>query len=297
MQPFAVFHEQVARRTLYSWTTAEQIEELRTDPTLLTRSMTSEGERGRASDVILEHAETDPLAALLARPEYEKKRFAWSNPWATLLGWAGETYGDRLLGITLREEAWLGRLLLDSSNVLHWAFFDTLGNPIDSALVLASPERLAAVYFVDARDPAFCGGTINHTGSVFREYFVCNEAMVERWEAFTPALTAELEGGIAALEALRTSLEHANCDVLTEPPACWRERVVAAWDTNLATAAQSTLVGLYEASLALPNDLYMPSLRNIEYLLEALRRVPTDEPASSYDYPSPQQEMDGGSPR
>ncbi|MEY2935445.1 MAG: hypothetical protein RL033_6194, partial [Pseudomonadota bacterium] len=75
MLAFGVRHEDFARRTLYSWTTAEQVRELREEPTLLTRAATAEGEPGRASEVILSHASSDPLAALLAAPRFANKRF------------------------------------------------------------------------------------------------------------------------------------------------------------------------------------------------------------------------------
>src|SRR4051812_2129713 len=40
---FELRHDDFARRTLYSWTTPDQVRELREDPTLLTRAATAEG--------------------------------------------------------------------------------------------------------------------------------------------------------------------------------------------------------------------------------------------------------------
>jgi hypothetical protein len=282
LQPFVMLHQDVARRTLFSWTVPEQIEELKADPTLLTRSMSTNGERGRSADLILEAAATDPMAALLAEPRFEKRRFAWSNPWATLLGFTGEDYGDRLLAITLKQEAYIGRLIASGSG-LSWAFFDTSGAPVSNEQVLAAPERIAAVYFADLRDPAACGGSIFRSGSVFREYFLCNESMIESWSAYTTELEAEVARGVEALQALHSALDNRSCDSVGQTPACWRERVVQSWELPV-DAGSANLVGLYEQSLAFPSDLYLTTASNIAGLLTRLGEVPFDEEPLVHEY-------------
>jgi hypothetical protein len=277
MQLFAVSHQDFIRRTLYSWTVPEQIEELRADPTLLTRSMSSNGQRGRSADLILAAAEQDEFAKLLSELRFEKRRFAWTNPWATAMGFTGEGYGDRLLAITLKEDAIVGRLLADRAR-LTWAFFDLAGQQLDPQTVRDHSERLAAVYFVDESDPAFCGGSFHTLGSVMREFFLCNEQMIEGWSAFTPEIQAEVERGIAALDTLSSALAGRACsdvDVFGFGIECWRERVMVEW--RAAPDVESTLLGMYEQSLAFPNDLYLPRRDNLERLLERLRLVPFDE--------------------
>jgi hypothetical protein len=93
----ALFADQVvwnmapAQRVLYSWTTAEQIAELRRDRVLLTHTETAGLGRGYAFTSI------DALAArgsssshkLLGRLSQElflKARFAWPHPWAARMG-------------------------------------------------------------------------------------------------------------------------------------------------------------------------------------------------------------------
>jgi hypothetical protein len=269
LSPFALTHEQVGRRLIYSWTTAEQIAELREDPTLLTRSMTSDGDRGRAADTILSRADFDEMAAILAGPEFEKKRFGWANPWATLLGWAGESYGRELLAIRLRSEAWIGRFDAETG---AWAFFDVDNQPVSLDAVQASPERIAAVYYMDGTHSQECrwgtwGGTFGGTAA-FREYFLCNEAMIEGWSAYTTEIRGELERGIAALTELRALLASGHCAPPDEDLACWRASVVEAW-----TQVPRSLVQAYEAALAFPNDLYYPSVEGLDHLLADLQDV------------------------
>ncbi|HEU4583909.1 MAG TPA: hypothetical protein VFS67_36880 [Polyangiaceae bacterium] len=266
---FQVRHDDFARRTLYSWTTAEQVRELRANPTLLTRAATAEGEPGRAAEVIQLHAESDELAALLAEPRFENKRFGWSNAWATLRGFGGESYGDHLLRITLREQAWLGRLMVGGDGRLDWAFADVAGNPVAASEVLRSPERLAAVYFVDLRG-AGCG-TLGYIGSAFREYFVCNEAMLESYELYTAEVRAEIERSVSALAGLRQALLDERCSGLE---SCWPDVALAEWDAALA--ASPTLGASYLAALAFPSAEYSPTAANLAELLRRLGQLPLE---------------------
>jgi hypothetical protein len=271
MAAFAVRHDDFARRTLYSWTTAEQVRELRADPTLLTRAATAEGEPGRAAEVILAHAGSDALAALLARPRFENKRFGWSNPWATVQGFGGESYGNHLLRITLREQAWIGRLIVGYGGSLEWAFADVHGSPVAAADVLRSPERLAAVYFVDLRG-AGCG-TLGSGGSAFREYFLCNEAMLESFALYTSEVQAELERGISALAGLRQASLEGRCASLE---FCWPDSALSEWGGD--GKAELTLGARYIAALAFPSVDYAPTPANVAEMLRLLRQVPFDAP-------------------
>jgi hypothetical protein len=277
MLPYAVSHADVGRSVLYSWTTVEQIEELRTDPTLLTRSASAAGERGRASDYIAELAATgDAMATVLAGADYERKRFAWTNPWATVLGWAGENYGDQLLEIRLRPQSLIGRLDRRSAT---WAFYDVDNAPVDSTIALASPGRIAAVYFVDDREVNDCGGTFGN-GPAYREYFVCNEAMIAGWSARTDAIRTALVGAVEALGVLERALAAMECRIPDGDLACWREHVVAVWGRE-----PRGLVESYEAGLTFPNDLYMPSANNIARLVAAIELAEFEPDPLIHDNP------------
>lgn len=268
---FEVRHEDFARRTLYSWTTAEQVRELREDPTLLTRAATVGGEPGRAADVIQSRAANDELAALLAEPRFENKRFGWSNPWATVQGYGGESYGNHLLRITLREQAWIGRLIVGREGGLDWAFADVRGNRVAAAEVLRSPERLAAVYFVDLRG-AGCG-TLGYIGSAFREYFVCNEAMLESFALYTAEVRAEVDRSISALSDLGEALSDGRCST---PEYCWPDAALSEWGAD--GTREPTLGTRYLAALAFPSTDYSPTPSSIAELVKLLRQVPFDAP-------------------
>ena len=273
MAAFAVRHDDFARRTLYSWTTAEQVRELRDDPTLLTRAATAEGEPGRAAEVILAHAASDRLAALLAAPRFANKRFGWSNPWATVQGFGGESYGNHLLRITLREQAWIGRLMVGYDGSLAWAFADTFGSPVAAADVLASPERLAAVYFVDLRGAGAGCGSLGSIGSAFREYFVCNEAMLESFELYTSEIRSEVERSISALAGLSQTLLEERC---ARVDLCWPDAALSVWGGD--GKGELTLGAHYIAALAFPSLDYAPTPANVAQLLKLLRQIPFDAP-------------------
>lgn len=273
---YAVTHDEVGRTVIYSWTTQTQIDELRVDPTLLTRSMTLTGERGRASDYILSMAPYDEIAAILAGPEFENKRFGWANPWATVLGWSGETYGDQLLEIRLRPEAWIGRILTSTG---EWAFFDTNNVPVNLDDVKAHPERIAAVYFVDDQNAFDCGGTFG-SGPAYREYFIANESMIESWSAYTVEIRDELLRAIDTLEGFRGTLAEGGCQTATGSIDCWREAVVALWQREPAT-----LLEQYESSLPFPNELYVATTSNIDRLVEQLQAVLFEPNPLTHTYP------------
>jgi hypothetical protein len=277
LQPYAVSHADFARRTIYSWTTAEQVLELQQDATLLTRSMTTDGERGRAADIMMQLSASDSVAKVLSRPEYANRRFGWSNPWATLLGWETEQYGDRLIRIDLRPEAWVARAIVEVSGQVAWAFADVAGNPVTQAQVLAEPQRLAAVYFEDRRGEGENCGTLQLAGTAFREYFVHNEAMIESWSIDTQDIRDELDAAVLAIETLLTAVNDRDC---MESLGCWPDTALDVWASDTAPAA---LFSLYSSALAFPNDAYTPRAENLQSLLEALANVPFEEPMT-HDY-------------
>lgn len=233
--------------------------------------MTSDGERGRAADVLRAHAPEDAFAALLERPEFERRRFGWSNPWATLLGWDTENYGNHLLEIQLSEDAWLASIIVGLDGRLTWAFADVDGNPIDPQRVLDTPERLAAAYFVDLRDQG-CG-TLRSDGALFREYFVFNEAMVESWSAYTEEIRQVLDTSFAAIQALRAELDAAQCE-----PVEWCVSDWVAQDWADEYDGPVSMATLYLAALAFPNPQYQPYPENLDALSRALAQVPFSEP-------------------
>jgi len=76
----ALHHGEPVRRTLYSWTTEEQVQELRRTGRLLMREESPELGASYLEQVV--HAlagRGDPLARLLDSTGYAKMRFAWAS--------------------------------------------------------------------------------------------------------------------------------------------------------------------------------------------------------------------------
>jgi hypothetical protein len=85
-----VTHDRFARRTLYTWTTKDQIEELRTTRQLLSRDESPAHGASYLDQVLYTLAQRgDPTAALLYTTAFAKMRFAWHAPWATRGGFDG----------------------------------------------------------------------------------------------------------------------------------------------------------------------------------------------------------------
>ena len=108
-------------------------------------------------------------------------RFGWTAPWATVVGWRGETYGDVLITIKLAPEALIVRVRASTDAM---EVVDLEGRIVSLEAVLARPDRIAAVYFVQDL-PQRGGGTWAGTAAraAFREYVICNESnrgMVDR---------------------------------------------------------------------------------------------------------------------
>jgi hypothetical protein len=195
-----VWPDAFARRTLYTWTTPDQIEALRASQRLLVRD-TSPTHGASYVEAVLAAlaAHGDPIATLLYSDGYARMRFAWPSPWATRAGFAelGETYGDQLIRIELKPEA-----IVVGVSTTRGVFDarDMTNARVPLADVARAPERIAAIYFESVRSgvpPA----PIPQPRASYREYALCNEAMIESWSAGTPDIARELVDEAALLDA------------------------------------------------------------------------------------------------
>lgn len=264
------------QRVLYSWTTDEQADELRNGGELFSRSERPGMGRGLLfTDLAaLAASDTSPagqLAGKLGTEVFAKARFAWPNPWATLLGVPGESYGTQLLRIELEPEAWIA--LLRSGEL--WVF-DGDGQAVDIEQALASPSRIGAIYYEAAGDPdAPCdAGTFTRPALGFREFALGNMAMVKSWELATPQITERLQSDIDNLKALEQELSCVSLGAESE----WEHDAVCQW---VGRGAASGSLGNYNAALGLPSQLYFPNPENLEALIAALEAsLPTGKPLS-----------------
>jgi hypothetical protein len=263
------------QRVLYSWTTDEQVEELRNGGELFSRSERPGMGRGLLfTDLAaLAAADTTPAAQLAAKLEGEvfaKARFAWPNPWATLLGVPGESYGTQLLRIELKSEAWIALL-----NPQGLAVFDRDGQAVDLAQALANPSRIGAIYYQAAGDPnVTCeAGTFTRRALGFREFAVGNLAMVASWELATPQITERMRADIRELGALEKELACVSLGAESE----WEHDAIC----QVGESFGGPSLANYNAALGMPSYLYFPNRENLEALIAALEAsLPSGEPLS-----------------
>ena len=273
----ALFADQVVsrigeQRVFYSWTTDEQVAELRAGGPLFSRSESPGNGRGLAMNELLELATagTAPVNALadrLANGVFAKARFAWTNPWATLLGWPGESYGNQLLQIELTPDAWVAYFYQGRLSVL-----DAKNQPVAIDVALASPERIGALFFQsDADSSARYCGTFSQGSVGFREFVLGNIAMVQRWSLATPEIAQRLSADVARLKQYQ---EHFSEPA---PQMTWSERLKCQWGESYY--ACSDPLYNYNYSLALPSELYWPSAENLAALIAALEvSMPSGDP-------------------
>jgi len=188
----AVTETSFARRVLFSWTTREQAEILRRDKHLLLDTELPSGPTpyvellGKAASGKGPNA--DFARVLLLHPSLRLRRYAWSRPWPTAVGVADRAYGDQLLRVVLAPSAIVARF--DPSRPDVFAFQDLDGRAVSLGEVLSDPSRVAAVLHVrkGADSPV-----------AYREYVLCNEAMVTEWSLATPAIRAAVDEDVALL--------------------------------------------------------------------------------------------------
>lgn len=260
------------QRVFYSWTTDEQVAELRAGTPLFSRSESPGNGRGLAINELLAlaaagSAPENALADQLANGVFAKARFAWTNPWATLLGWPGESYGNQLLQIELTPDAWIAYFYSGQLRV-----YDSKNQLVAIEIALASPERIGALFFQSEADraSAYCG-TFSQGGVGFREFVLGNIGMVQRWSLATPEIAERLSADVARLKQYKEQL------LEPAPQSTWSQQLTCDWE--MPYIACNNALYNYNYSLALPSDLYWPSAENLAALIAALEMsTPSGEP-------------------
>jgi hypothetical protein len=264
----------IAQRELYSWTTADQLATLRADHQILNTTESQGLGPGYAATAIQQlaagSAPGHELATILAGDLFAKKRYAWPFPWATRMGWPGETYGDQLIYIRLKAEAWVALIVNGQVSVI-----DMNNAPVALADALATPERIGVIYFVKdaAEGGASCssGGSFSSlpTGTGYREYILGNEAMVESWSVGTQAMLDRLNGDI---DRITTFLERVRPCPDARDAASFNPQVVCGWSSLTPLYDRETLDerAAYLAALAIPSENYIPAPAQLTSMIDAL---------------------------
>lgn len=253
-------------RIFYSWTTEEQIAELRAGGELFSRSEREGLGRGYAFTALAEFAAAGStglagdLARLLGEYLFINIRYAWTNPWATRLGWPGEDYGNQLVQIVLDPAAWI--VVFDGYQLQVLDGNDEVV-PIEDAL--AQPERIGALYFLrgEGAGGPLCGTFLAGDGG-YREFVLGNVAMVEQWSIGTDAILAQLDADIGALEAMIELLSDCSLEANYND---WNAEIVCHWEYRESTSPGR----IYEDALALPSASYVPTAENLQALVDTLR--------------------------
>ncbi len=276
--PKGVYENDFIRSTLYTWTTAEQIDELARTKKLLTRSR-SETKGYSLFDISLRDSTLmdDPLAQLLQEERFAKKRFAWTNSWATIMGWKGETYGHHLIKIVLSDSAIIGKFNISETEE-PLVFFDMEGRKLTANEVLKSKHRIGAIYhvnhYVGARTEWKKTGTYhgmgkreNHDARVpFREYVIVNEGMIEDWSYGTSDTENRILADVEQLERFMRTKE------------VGRKAYRSGWDAwtdyvseELGEQPAADSHAAFESFTCFMNDYYLFNRKRIRRVIAELR--------------------------
>ncbi len=261
LAPYRVGNDKVARTILYTWTTQAQIDELQRIRVLLTRTESPTKGASYYDQVLVQRA-TDPknkLAKLLRSQGFLRARFAWTSPWPTRLGWPGESYGESLISVTLKPESWFVKMRTSSPD---FEVVDMQDRPVPLATVLKDPGRIAAIYFVNDATSTRPEDTPDRWA--FREYVLCNEAMIADWSTGTSREKDAIDRSVEAINALaEATLPEIKEDALT-----WNQRVAKTWAREPAPDADP--IDIYTSALSAPNQLYWPVKPELQSIAKAL---------------------------
>ena len=226
----AVNDAEFYRSVLYTWTTPASVADLRASHVLLVATASSGAFTSpyhRAIDAVASSAAPGNEVARILRddPASARCRYAWPAPYATVRGLGSYSYGTTLIRIELRPTAWIGRF--DPAAAEPFTFVDATNTRVPTAAVVAHPERIGAVFHVHVG-----------FGVRFREYVVCNPAMIAAWSIATPEIRAELDTEIELVTALReqswTSIELATPAATMWSNAAKPASTLARWHATLA---------------------------------------------------------------
>ncbi|MBL8950569.1 MAG: hypothetical protein JNK82_07330 [Myxococcaceae bacterium] len=231
---------------LWTWTTSEQIRGLEKWGLLFTRAERPDVGKGYAFEVLAKWKD-DATAQLLLSERFEKGRFVWSNPWATCLGFGGESYGPELVRIELKPGSVLSR-------------FSSRSGPPEA---VNDAARLAGFHFEN--ESADLNGTHCSTfrgDGAWREIYVGDEQRVAGWSRKSRAISARLERDISFLS--RLSRDAAGLKV---PDVCsWLASVKQAW-----RGEGSGALAEYARQLAFASPEYRPTPENLRRIIAVLQ--------------------------
>jgi hypothetical protein len=257
------------RNTFYTWTTIQQVNELSTSNSLLTRSKTDDNEYS-LFDFSLRVAalKKNPFTRLLKQRPFAKKRFAWTNSWATIMGWKNEMYGNQLIKIVIRNRAIVGKFNTTVSRE-PFSFFNLKNEKLTTDYVLKNKNRIAVIYHLNR-----CEGNgmkrkqkkrkKRKTDIDFREFVIINERMIKNWSYGTPVIKARMTSEIAWLKKLQ---KYAEANRVSYRPG----RDV--WDNGKVAEKISSVIQKYNASICFRNSNYFFNGGKLQKMIMKMQMV------------------------
>jgi|GEM_PF-5782881 len=249
--------DNAVRRVFYSWTTAEQIAELREGTPFLSRAVNAQGSPGTFYSFMAGWAAGgNEMAKFFLREEFQKSRYGWVNPLAyAVVGTQSYPFGDRLLRILLKSEALIA-VIIWTAQVRVFAMD---GAEVSFEFLRNHPERLGAIFFDDRglydHPEASC-----YPSGAIREYILPNESMIESWEYATVSVLADVawyrravDDLLAITRANPTSFPVSDC-YQPQPPAAPVPKSLIDAFALLTEIGMPTLSALAATLAALPDQ-------------------------------------------
>lgn len=285
MNRYTVFNEDIVTKELYSWTTNEQVDIIKTSKKVLIKS-SSEKYGPSAYDMLLEKKmkEGDEMAGILLNSLFAKKRFAWPHPWATVRGYPGENYGGQLLRFTFKQDAIVGSFISSADSDTLYRFYDMNGKRLALDYVKKNFDRIAYVYFVNVRNTdkkmMHYRGTMKRRANViiksngpfpYREYVICNQDMIQEVSVGTDLIKRKMEQDIYFLELLKKYFlmdeDNNGCGKVEMYYAYLNRSVVDDWSKNWLTMDEC----VYTKVLALINRYYDLNKDQLNHTIEIMK--------------------------
>ena len=219
-----VFDDDFIRKTFYTWTTAEQINELRTTKKLLVKSRSDDG-GSSLFDIALRDTvfKGMPVIQLLKQPQFARKRYAWVNCWSTCMGMEEEKYGDQLVKMELKDDAIIGKLdMQNMSDPIE--FFNLKGDTLTCNYAIENQDKIAVIFHVNTMKVKRTEEIFRYYGSIahptgrtkrtsadiaFREFVIINEKMIT-WSYGTDDIKKEISSEIDFLRKLQSEKKAAQ---------------------------------------------------------------------------------------
>ncbi|MGZ4049093.1 MAG: hypothetical protein ACXVPU_06200 [Bacteroidia bacterium] len=223
IQNNGIYDDDFIRKTLYTWTTPEQINELRTGKKLLLKSKSNTGDLSLYDKALRDSTfKGIPVIQLLKQPQFSKKRYAWINCWSTCMGTEEEKYGGQLIRIVLNADAIIGKLdVLNLPDPIQ--FFNLKGEKLSAAFAIENQDKIAVIYHENMLSVKRTQEQEKRSGSryvyngkykkekvniKYSEFVIVNEKMVT-WSYGTEEIKNEIASEINYLKQLSLS-EKAN---------------------------------------------------------------------------------------